>query len=63
MSLCSNAQRPMGTGSSARVECSRSEMVGRTVEELGFEGMKNTLWYLVWIETGTGEGGKGKGTL
>lgn len=43
MSLCSNAQRPMGTGSSARVECSRSEMVGRTVEELGFEGMKNTL--------------------
>lgn len=42
----------MGTGSSARVECNRSEMMGRAVEELGFEGMKNTLGWLVQIKTG-----------
>lgn len=47
MSLCSIAQRPTGMGSSERTVCRRSEIVERTVEELGFEGMKKTLVLLV----------------
>lgn len=49
MSLCSRAQRPTGTGSSAREVCRRSVMVARAVEALGLEGMKKTLWLVsVW---------------
>lgn len=41
MSLCSRAQRPMGTRSSdGKAERRRSVMIGRDVVELGWEGMK-----------------------
>lgn len=46
MSLCSRAQRPTGIRSSERTVCRRSVIVERTVEELGFEGMKKTLVFV-----------------
>jgi len=49
MSLCSSAQRPTGMGSSERTVCRRSEIVERMVEELGFEGMKKTLIFVLLV--------------
>jgi hypothetical protein len=51
ISLCSSAHRPIATGSSARLECSRSVMAARAVDEFGFAGMKNTLHERLALDT------------